>query len=425
MSVGAMRGEEKKRVAARGTAAGHSAARPAASRPRLDRALPEAAYFSLFSLPDPASPTRPIPLVPFAPALAIGFSVHEGLHRFEIQGREPNPVCGFKVSKAIGHDFVARVDMQMTPMPNNFQGAADRVPPPTLLLPFLSQRFCALDGSLQFLDGEGSGFRAFGCGRTFPANVGGRAQIRLAAVLDITEGFGRLAGLRGTGIVSGDTQPPSNFAFAVLFRVVDPAGRLLARAPVEPLPPDDPKPDTSFLAFLSEPDPRSPLRAESSPDGTRLFVNISERLRLVDISFNVNKPAGLRSRTAVGPVVGTHRSTLILDLSRGGMNSPGAVIPAFSRGGEFRFFDKDNNPVGSFKADLFEGRVFPTEAPGAGSPFYRIGGIAPPTEGRGQFKDPVGMVSVNGAFDLATGSVSTLYVVRLSDPLSLFRTGTF
>jgi len=395
------------------------------ARPRalaqLDRTMLRAAYFTLFSLPNPSSPTRPIPLLPFAPALAVGFSVHEGLHRFEIHGREPNAACGFKVGKAIGNDYVARVDMQMTPMPNNFQAAADRVPPPTLLLPFLSQRFCALDGSLQFLDGEGSGFRAFGCGRTFPANVNGQSQIRLAAVLDISEGFGRLAGMQGTGIVSGETQPPSNFAFSVLFRIIDPDGCLSSRSPVKPLPPDDPKPDTSFLAFLSEPDPRSPLRAEQSPDGKRLFVSVSERLRLVDISFDVNKPAGLRSRTGVGPVVGTHRSTLVLDISGGGMSSPGAVIPAYSRGGEFRFFDKDGRLVGSLKADLFEGRVFPTAVSPSGPLFYRLGGIAPPTEGRGQFKDPVGMVSVNGAFDLGAGAVSTLYIVRLSDPFGLFR----
>lgn len=411
-------------TAARGPSTSHAGAERAGGRAASDRALQQAAYFALFSLPNPASPTRPIPLLPFAPALAVGFSVHEGLHRFEIHGREPNPVCGFKISKAIGQDYVARVNMRMTPMPNNFQGAADRMPPPTLLLPFLSQRFCALDGSLQFLDAEGSGFRAFGCGRTFPATVNGQSQIRLAAVLDITEGFGRLAGLRGTGIVSGETQPPSSFAFAVLFRVFDPDGSLQAHGPIAPLPPDDPKPDTAFLAFLSEPDPQFPLRAESSPDGRRLFVRVAERLRLVGLSFDVGTPAGLRSTTSVGPVVGSHRSTLILDLSGGGdMRTPGAVIPAFSRGGEFRFFDKDGKPVGGFKADLFEARVFPTETPGGRAPFYRLGGIAPPSEGRGQFADPVGMVSVNGAFDLATGAVSTLYMVRLSDPLGLFHPG--
>jgi hypothetical protein len=31
------------------------------------------------------------------------------------------------------------------------------------------------------------------------------------------------------------------------------------------------------------------------------------------------------------------------------------------------------------------------------------------------------MVSVNGAFSIATGAVSTLYMVRLSDPLGVFR----
>lgn len=386
-----------------------------------DGAVQQAAYFALFSLPDPTSPTRPIPLIPFAPALAIGFSVHEGLHRFEIYGEEPNPVCGFRISKSISEHYVARVHMQMTPMPNNFEGAVNRVPPPTVLLPFLSQRFCALDGSLEFFDSERSGFRAFGCGRTFPATVNGASQVRLAAVLDITEGFGRLAGLRGTGIVSGETQPPSNFAFSVLFRLVDTQGNLVVQTPIASLPPDDPKPDTAFLAFISEPDPDIPLRAVQSPEGKFLFVRIAERLRLVELSFEVNQPGGLRANTNRGPIVGRHRSTLILDISGGNMLNPRAVIPAFSRGGQFWFFGKDKKPVGGFKADLFEGRVFPTETHREGTLFYRFGGIAPPTEGQGQFQNPIGMVSVNGAFNLATGAMSTLYLVRLSDPLGLFR----
>ena len=386
-----------------------------------DDAVQQAAYLALFSLPNPASPTRPIPLVPFAPALAIGFSVNEGLHRFEVYGEEPNLVCGFKISKSIGRQYVARVKMQMTPMPNDFEGAPDRVPPPTVLLPFLSQRFCALDGSLEFLDGERSGFRAFGCGRTFPATINGQSQIRLAAVLDIIDGFGRLAGLRGTGIVSGETQPPSNFAFAVLFRLFDPDGSLQAEGPIAPLPPDDPKPDTAFLAFISEPDPEIPLRATLSPDRKSIFVRIAERLRLVELSFDVNPPTGLRATTTRGPVVGRHRSTLVLDVSSGNMLNPRAVIPAFSRGGQFWFFGNDEKPVGGFKADLFEGRVFPTETRQAGTFFYRFGGIAPPTEGHGQFQNPIGMVSVNGAFDLSTGALSTLYMVRLSDPFGLFR----
>jgi hypothetical protein len=383
----------------------------------IDQAVQQAAYFALFSLPNPASPPEPIPLVSFIPALAIGFTVDEGLHRFEVDEPEPSPDCGFRVRKAISDEDVARVHMQMTPMPNNFQAAADRVPPPTILLPFVSQRFCALNGSLEFLDGRGSGFRAFGCGRTFPATVNGQLEVRLAAVLDITEAFGKLAGLQGTGIVSGDTTPPSIFHFQVMFRVIDPGRRLQAYAPLPPLQsPYDPQPDTAFMPFLSEPDPDYPLTADPSSDGKQLFVKIVERLRLAHFSFDIGPPEGLRSRTTMGPIVGRHSMTLIIDL-----NNPGDVIPAYSKGSTFSFFDRDHNLIGGFKADLFEARVFPTEWPGLRTPILRIGGIAPPTEGNGQFKNPIGMVSVNGIFSLTSGAVSMMYMVRLSDPLGRFR----
>ncbi len=383
----------------------------------IDRGVRQAAYFSLFSTPNPASPPDPIPLIPAVPALSIAIAVHESLHRFEVNEPEPNAVCGFRVSKSISRVEVAKVHMQMTPMPNNFQAGPERVPPPTILLPFLSQRICALNGSLEFLDNDGSGFGAFGSGRTFPANVNGQSQLRLAAVLDVFEGSGKLAGFQGTGIVSGETTPPSNFAFGVMFRIVDPDVELQAHGGIVPLQPNDPTPDTAFLTFLSEPDGDSPLEIEPSADGKRLKVRIAEVLRLVHLNFDVDPPGGLRSKTTTGAIVGTHRTTLTLDLS-----NRGPVIPCYSKEDRFCFFDRNRKPIGGFNADLFEARIFPTNLPGLQTPIFRIGGIAPPTQGTGQFKNPVGMVSVNGAFSLATGALSTMYVVRLSDPLGKFRT---
>lgn len=383
----------------------------------INRVVQQAAYFSLFSIPNPSSPSAAIPLVPLTTALAIGFTVHEGLHRFEVREPKPNAACGFRVSKAISKDYVASVHLRMIPMPNNFEAAADRLPPPTILLPFLSQRFCALDGKLDFLDSQGSGFRAFGCGRTFPATVEGTSQIRLASVLDITEGFGQLAGVQGIGIVSGEIEPPSGFAFNTLFRIIDTAGNLQARTAVKPLIPiDDPTPDTVFMPFLSEPDPSRPLRVSPARNGKHVLIEIAEKLRLVQLNFDVGEREGIRSHTTTGPIIGTHKATLILDLT-----DSGPVIPAYSRNSEFSFFDGDRNSIGSLKADLSEARVFPTKLPGLRTPVMRIGGIAPTIEGTGQFKGPVGMVSVNGIFSLATGAVSTMYMIRLSDPLGRFQ----
>jgi len=384
----------------------------------IDRLVQQAAYFSLFSTPNPETPTRGIPLIPFVgQALSIAFSVNEEMHRFEVHQSLPSPVCGLHITQEVGTQPASKVQMQMTPMPNNFQAADDRVPPPTLLLPFLSQRFCALRGHLEFLDSEGSGLRAFGTGHTFPATVAGQARTRLAGVLDILEGQGKLAGLHGTGIVNGDIQPPGGFAFNVLFRIIDSDAKLQARTPVQPLQSaGDPAPDMAFMPFISEPDPDYPIQVELGPSGRHVRLRVVERLRLVDLNFSEELPGGLRSQTTPGALVGRHSTTMILDMS-----TSEDVIPAYSQGGEFSFADKDGKRIGGFKADLFEARVFPTLLPGLRTPILRIGGFAPPTQGTGQFTEPVGMVSVNGALSLATGMISTLYMVRLSDPFRIFR----
>jgi hypothetical protein len=381
----------------------------------IDRLVQQAAYFSLFSIPNPASPSAGIPLIPSIPVVAIGFLVREGLHRFEVRESGPMSVCGFRINQAISSDQVAQVSMQMTPMPNNFQAGEGRVPPPTVLVPFLSQRFTPLNGGFNFLDSKKSGFGAVGAGRTFPALVAGALQTRLAAVLDINQPTGQLAGLVGTGIVIGDIEPPGGFHFNVMFRIIDPDGSLQSTEPVPPLQsPTDPEPGTVFMPFLSEPDPDHPLTAQSSSDGKYLCVRIVERLRLVDLSFDVGSP-GLRSRTTSGPIVGRHSMTLILDQSL-----QTEVIPGYSQDDEFSFCDKDGLPTGGFKANLFEARVFPTRLLGLQSPIYRIGGFALPTQGTGQFKNPTGLVSINGAYSLATGAVSILYMVRFSDPHGVF-----
>src|ERR1044072_7957290 len=77
-------------------------------RAAIERAVRQASYFSLFSIPDPASPSAAIPLVPSIPALAAGFTVHEGLHRFEVTESEPNSLCGFRVSPSMSTNYAAR-----------------------------------------------------------------------------------------------------------------------------------------------------------------------------------------------------------------------------------------------------------------------------------------------------------------------------
>lgn len=389
----------------------------------IDAAATEAlvnagAYFSLFSLPNPASPNQPVPLIPAlgdAP-LWFGFKVSEDLHRFEVEEQPPTAVCGLRIRQKRSQSGVAAVKMEMIPMPNYFRPGPNRMPAPTLLLPFLAQRFMPHDGSIHFKDAAASGFSAVGAGHTYPAS----GSPRLIAVLDIAEGFGDLAGSIGTGIVSGGIDPPFTFAFSVLFRIVDPSGNLQAKVPPGPIRvASDPTPQTStvmgtsFIQLLGEQDPQHPITVEPSADGKSARVTITDTLRLLDMNFNVDPP-GLRSHTTVGKVVGRHRTTLHLDLTKSE-----DVIPAYSEGDEFTFFDDSGQTIGGFRADTSEARVMRTVE--AGGAMFRLGGYALPTEGHGQFTDPVGQVSINGAFSPVTGTASTAYMIRLVTPDAVFK----
>src|SRR5262245_11249776 len=127
--------------------------RPVSDPAAVNRLVQQGAYFSLFSLPSPSSQSTGVPLAAGLP-LPIAFEVHEGLHRFEVKESLPTAECGLRIEQAKGSNQVAKVNMQMTPMPNNYQPGPNRVPPPTILLPFLSQRFTPLNGSFNFLDAE-------------------------------------------------------------------------------------------------------------------------------------------------------------------------------------------------------------------------------------------------------------------------------
>jgi hypothetical protein len=394
-----------------GAAAVPSAADAAALRRR-------GAFFSLFSLPSPSSPTTGVTLTPFTPQLFSGFAVNEGLHRFEVAELPPHPDCGLRVEQRYDPEVVARVAMRMTPMPNNYQPGLDRLAWPTVLLPFISQRFVPLDGSFAFVDRAASGFGAAGAGRVVP--TGGGLRPTLAAVLEPLSPSGRLAGLHGVGVVNGDIAPPAGFAFNVLFRFDDPEGRLAATAPPGPLSAaSDPTPDTSdgpgstFLPLLSEPAPGQRLDITRAADGEHVEVRIVERLRLVSLAFDVTPP-GLRSAIRPGPVVGDHRSTLVVDPRAGG-----DVLPAYSRDDAFDFFDQRGRGIGGFAADTLEARVILPPA-GRGT-VLGIGGFAAPRRGYGQFRSPAGMVSINGAVDPASGAMSTLYLVRLMAPDAQFK----
>src|SRR5207249_3989336 len=108
-------------------------------------------------------------------------------------------------------------------------------------------------------------------------------------------------------------------------------------------------------------------------------------------------------------------TTLVLD-----PDDPKDVIPLFSINSEMKFL-VEGRQIGSVKAALFEGRAFRTSLPNLAQPLFRITGFGPFIEGTGQFKDMIGLISVNGALSLDPPALSAMYMLRMADPLGTFR----
>lgn len=260
-------------------------------REEVQHLLEQAAYLSIFSVPDASSPNVPVRLLPGLDITTIAVRVHETLHRFAIDVESAG--AGLTARNRIGEPM-ANVEIRWTPMPDDFEAAPGRVPPPTLLNPFRSQRFCMLDGHLQFADAAASSLRAFGTGRTFPAASGGRPRLDIGAVIDVLSGEGKLAGLCGTICVNGTIEPPDGLALNLMLRVMDPQGVLTA-----PAPPAGGQPagvaaaESVFLAFLGEVDPRAPVVLRRAPDGTILGSQVHELLRRVSLDSSLDAASGL------------------------------------------------------------------------------------------------------------------------------------
>jgi len=373
--------------------------------------LKRAAYFPIFNVANPAVPNEPLLLITDVDFLLIGVKVNEELHRFEVDVTQAGG--SLKGSKKVGSP-VAKVHIRWTPIPDDFQAAPGRYPQPTLLNPFVSQRFCMLDGALQFKDAAQSGVHAFGTGRTFPARENGQSVLRIGAIIEVLEGLGNFQGLTGAMVINGYLTPPHGLALNLVIRLIDPENKLLLKGPVPPLQPvPDPDPNAVFMFFTGEGNPASPPKPKLGPDGRPIATEINELLRLVHIGFD---PSGPLSKTEAGPVVGVMTATMYANPM-----DPRQVSPIYTTDGLFTFFDKDNKPIGTINASMFEGRAMRTEFPGTVTPPFRIVGFGPIEGGTGYFQGAEGMLTINSIITILPQAASSLYVFRFYDPEGRFR----
>lgn len=382
---------------------------------KVTRLLKSAAYFPIFNVANPKLPNKPILLIPGIEFLMTAVEVNEELHRYEVIVEAPTIEGGLRATDRVGEP-VANVHIRFTPIPWHFEAAPGVYPPPTLLIPFISQRIAMLDGALTFKDRRQSGFRAFGTARTFPAHEGGKRVLRIGAVIEILEGLGEFEGLTGAFVINGFISPPHDLALNLMVRVMDPEGRLRANSaePLNEFP--NPDPDAVFMYFLGEVDPDKPVKLNVAPDGRILGSEVHERLRLVHFDFDLGRSGGPRSRTTEGPFVGTVGATLHFNPL-----APTPVSPIQTTDGVFTFFDREGCSIGTVKSNMVEGRAMRTELEGAPMPVFRFAGFGPILGGTGYFDGADGMMSMNSVISVFPRTLSNLYILRFYDPTGKFR----
>jgi hypothetical protein len=385
--------------------------------------LRKAAYFSLFSVHDPAAPNQVLTM-PGHPNALAGIKVNENTHRFDVRVVEPGwgGKGGLLAANRVGQ-LAAHVHIDWLVIPEGFYAAPDRVPPPTPLVPIESQRFTMMNGSFTFVDKDGSGIKGFGAGRTYPGLAGREPVLFIGANIDALEGFGRLQGLQGNVVVNGYIRPPQDLFINVMLRVMDPDGKLLTDERLQPLQPiPDPDETSVYMTFLGERDPDEPTTLNAGPGGIT-GSNVHELLRLVHLSFDLGRDdLGLRSHTQVGPPVAKLAATLLFNpLDPATPGTAEAPIPYQTCRGEFSFFNQKGEVFATIASNIVEGRAFSTALPGAPLPVFRMVGFGPLLQSTGSFAGVTGMLSMNGVVSVFPRTLSNLYVFRFNDPDGTFR----
>jgi hypothetical protein len=370
-------------------------------RAEVERFLKRAAYFSMFSVPNPDLPNDPIGVLPGMRSLITGVVVHEDLHRFDIAVR---PADNFV------REHVAGVQILWAVTPDDYEPVPGVRPPRTLLVPFISQQFCTLDGQLNFIDRNQTGFRGFGFGRTFPGGPGG--SLRLGAVIDILEGFGWFSGAVGTVVVNGIVTPPNELALNLMVRIMDPRGRLTARGSW-PGGPALPAPDATatFIVLLGEVDPAHPVTLRIGPDGAIQGSTVFERLRLIRLTSGIGASGTPASTLVEGPIVGTVSAELSFNPL-----APDRINAISTIDGLFSFFTADGAPLGRIAANMVDGRAFRELVPGLPAPVFRFGGFGPILNGDGAFAGAAGLMTLNAAVSVFPRTLSNMYILRVDDP---------
>jgi hypothetical protein len=385
-------------------------AAPTASPTRLSIAeataeLKKAAYFSMYSVPNPNSSN--VPVASLDPVGFVQVQVHEQLHRFPVDLAEGTQVGG----------PIATVSMKWTPSPENFVPIPNVTPPPTALSVSNGQSFVTMDGTLAFADG--SAMHGFGHGHTYSQVADGSGVLYLGAVVNMMSGVGHLRGGQGGVVVNGHIRPPVDLRLSVVGRFLDPDGKFKGKEFVALDPVANPDPTYVTVMFLSEVDPNNPIEPDRDDAGKITGWKMNAVLRLISTNWDTSGPQGLRSEMTEGPVVGNYTARVTIDFKSKDPNYIAYVVT--TQDGTATFKDLKGNPVGTVSVDMEVANAFDIAMPTVPTRMWRLGGIGPVKAATGIFENTQGVQSVNGAFTLDPVAQSALHILRIYDPVGRIR----
>jgi hypothetical protein len=347
----------------------------------IQHLLDQTADFNLLAVPDREAIGRAT-LTPGSPEDffgingGYGIAFESALHRCE-SVVEP-PVCngGIQVS-AVAGEPAGRLRARCFFGPDGLAWAPGRLPDPTIFDPYRSQPFAMMDVELRLGD-CGDGFRGYGLGRTYPRAVGGRSYLLAGGAGEVMEGFGRLAGLAGSFVLTGT------------FEGLGFLGNVTLRSEEELAPPRqiaDPAPESTFLVL-------------------RL---VREDRRRGDLQMRA-----VRYRCASG---GHPRSARELRQIVGTMEAADASEEML-----YTFTDAAGCVVGTVAAAVENGVSSALELPIAtDQPSVRLAGFGPILRGTGAFAGVRGMLAVSSLAAPGSQAFSFLHVLHLLDPDGRFR----
>jgi hypothetical protein len=386
----------------------------------LQRLVDQGAYFNLHSTPS-VSESR-VAIRGSGGKEILGLRVVESLRRFSIDTYPPTERQPFRATNTIG-EIAGSFTHHWMFIPDDYLAQPGSEIPPTALDASRSQRFVMVDGICRFGNGA-DGFRGFGTGQTYPSKEYGQSQLLITAIGTLFEGFGKFKGHNEcTYVYCGKLDVERGFTGSLMIRAMDPQGNLRttrALPAIRPIRESEPEPDITYLMLRGEAAPADLVAPRLDQSGQFVGLKVEQGVTMITVDASYRDRRGPQSVTSLGPLVGKLSADIVFNPT-----APGGTLRdpiPFTTADHLSFPARTGKPVGSFLANLVDGRVFNLEIPkGSGQKAIRFGGTGPVSEGTGVFEGIEGLMTDNSVVMFTPHVSASVYVLRIYDPYGRYR----